>query len=69
MTDLDFWSSFGLEESLIFNKIGYQTNRQERYLLIRCHSIQIGNGVYIEIILTTTHTFKFVLIFISLRGM
>ena len=54
MTDLDFWSRFGLEESLIFKKIGYQTNRKERYLLIRFNSIQISNGVDIEIILTHT---------------
>ena len=56
MRDLDFGVVLGWKKVLYLNKIGYQTNRQERYLLIRFNSIQIGNGVDIEIILTTTHT-------------
>ena len=56
MTDLDFGVVLDWKKVLYSNKIGYQTNRQERYLLITFDSLQIRNGVDTEIILKTTHT-------------
>ena len=56
MTDLDFGVVLDWKKVLYSNKIGYQTNRQERHLPITFNSIQIRNGVDIEIILTTTHS-------------
>ena len=56
MTDLDFWSHFGLEESLIFTKNRVPDKQAREVFADNIQFYSIRNGVDIEIILTTTHT-------------